>query len=209
MYHSQVNYDSMKALSLINTIKYNVMDLPLGGSKGGISCDPKTLTNFELERITRKYAIELAKQQMIGAAVDFYVILTLKINSSVTRYRKWRTGNQLDQRYLSRILRSRRSQLPCLLWRKNSGILSFYSKLELRRSRKSYQIQWIWCCLRLNSDFQVQVLQREIRPWGHFEGKKVHRPRIRSDRILYILFFGTRRSYIGRSRRKRWRNFQP
>jgi glutamate dehydrogenase/leucine dehydrogenase len=115
MYHSQVNYDSMKALSLINTIKYNVMDLPLGGSKGGISCDPKTLTNFELERITRKYAIELAKQQMIGAAVDFYVNLTLKINSPVNRYRKWRTGNQLDKRYLSKFIRSGRSQLPRLL----------------------------------------------------------------------------------------------
>jgi len=55
-YHPNVSLDEVKALSFWMTIKCSVADLPLGGSKGGIIVDPKTLSQTELERLSRGYA---------------------------------------------------------------------------------------------------------------------------------------------------------
>jgi glutamate dehydrogenase (NAD(P)+) len=52
------------------SIKCSVINLPYGGAKGGISINPKNYTQKELERITRQYAIRLAKKNSLGAAVD-------------------------------------------------------------------------------------------------------------------------------------------
>ncbi|WP_293914305.1 Glu/Leu/Phe/Val dehydrogenase [Deinococcus sp.] len=48
-----------EALSAIMTLKHAVADLPLGGAKGGVDVDPQTLSEAELQRLTRRYTSEL------------------------------------------------------------------------------------------------------------------------------------------------------
>jgi glutamate dehydrogenase (NAD(P)+) len=52
------------------TFKLAVADIPFGGAKGGIKIDPKTLSKVELERVTRRYTMELIKKNFIGPAID-------------------------------------------------------------------------------------------------------------------------------------------
>jgi len=55
----EVSLDEVKALAAWMTWKSAVVDLPFGGAKGGIICDPKTLSKTELERLTRAYTQSL------------------------------------------------------------------------------------------------------------------------------------------------------
>jgi len=52
------------------TFKLAIADVPFGGGKGGIKINPRELSQAELERVTRKYTMELIKKGFIGAAVD-------------------------------------------------------------------------------------------------------------------------------------------
>jgi glutamate dehydrogenase/leucine dehydrogenase len=54
-YHPQVTLDEVKALATWMTWKCAVVNIPFGGAKGGITCDPKHMTQGELERMTRRY----------------------------------------------------------------------------------------------------------------------------------------------------------
>ena len=54
-YHPAVTQDEVKALAMWMTWKCALMGLPFGGAKGGVICDPKTLSTGELERLTRRY----------------------------------------------------------------------------------------------------------------------------------------------------------
>jgi glutamate dehydrogenase (NAD(P)+) len=54
-FHPDETIDTVRALSAWMTWKTAVMDLPLGGGKGGIICNPKTLSERELERLSRSY----------------------------------------------------------------------------------------------------------------------------------------------------------
>ena len=58
-YHPDVTLDEVKALSMWMTWKCSVMGLPYGGGKGGIACDPKAMSQGELERMTRRYTTEI------------------------------------------------------------------------------------------------------------------------------------------------------
>ena len=58
-YHPNVSLDEVKALSSWMTWKCATVNIPLGGAKGGIICDPKHLSKGELERLTRRYASEI------------------------------------------------------------------------------------------------------------------------------------------------------
>ena len=54
------------ALAVLNTFKLTVTNIPFGGAKGGIRMDPSKYSESELEKITRKYTMELAKKSFIG-----------------------------------------------------------------------------------------------------------------------------------------------
>ncbi|MFQ5763018.1 MAG: Glu/Leu/Phe/Val dehydrogenase, partial [Candidatus Bathyarchaeia archaeon] len=54
-YHPDVNLDEVTALAMWMTWKCAVMDIPYGGAKGGITCDPKKMSLGELERLTRRF----------------------------------------------------------------------------------------------------------------------------------------------------------
>lgn len=59
-YHPQVSLDEVKALSFWMTMKCAVVNLPYGGAKGGIICDPKKMSQGEIERMTRRYTSEIS-----------------------------------------------------------------------------------------------------------------------------------------------------
>jgi glutamate dehydrogenase (NAD(P)+) len=59
-YHPNVSLDEVKALSAWMTWKCAVADIPYGGAKGGIICDPKNMSMGEKERMTRRYANAIA-----------------------------------------------------------------------------------------------------------------------------------------------------
>ena len=67
-YHPGVTLDEVTALAFWMTWKCAVVDLPFGGAKGGVTCDPLTLSPSELERITRRYAAELV--EVVGPDKD-------------------------------------------------------------------------------------------------------------------------------------------
>ena len=59
-YSPEVTLDEVKALSMWMTWKCAVVGIPFGGAKGGVICDPKTMSPAELERLTRRYATEIS-----------------------------------------------------------------------------------------------------------------------------------------------------
>ena len=59
-YHPAVTLDEVRALAMWMTWKCAVMNLPYGGAKGGVVCDPKQLSPRELENLTRRYATEIS-----------------------------------------------------------------------------------------------------------------------------------------------------
>ena len=58
-YHPDVTLDEVKSLAMWMTWKCALMGLPFGGAKGGVVCNPKTLSARELERMTRRYTSEI------------------------------------------------------------------------------------------------------------------------------------------------------
>jgi glutamate dehydrogenase (NAD(P)+) len=67
-FHPGVTLDEVTALAFWMTWKCAVVDVPFGGGKGGVTCDPETLSLGELERVTRRYAAELV--EVIGPDKD-------------------------------------------------------------------------------------------------------------------------------------------
>jgi glutamate dehydrogenase (NAD(P)+) len=67
-YHPDVTADEVQALASWMTWKCAVADVPFGGAKGGVICDPKRLTRGELRRLTRRFIVELGDD--IGPHTD-------------------------------------------------------------------------------------------------------------------------------------------
>ncbi|HEV2616844.1 MAG TPA: Glu/Leu/Phe/Val dehydrogenase [Candidatus Acidoferrales bacterium] len=67
-YHPGVTPDEVKALAMWMTWKSATVNIPFGGAKGGIICDPKRMSKPELERMTRRYCSEILP--IIGPARD-------------------------------------------------------------------------------------------------------------------------------------------
>jgi glutamate dehydrogenase (NAD(P)+) len=67
-FHPDVDADEVKALAAGMTLKTAVLDLPFGGAKGGVRCDPTQFSLGELERLTRRYTYEISP--LLGPETD-------------------------------------------------------------------------------------------------------------------------------------------
>jgi glutamate dehydrogenase (NAD(P)+) len=67
-YHPQTDIDDVRALAMWMTWKCALVDVPFGGAKGGVTCDPSSMSAKELEALTRRFATEL--EGIIGPDSD-------------------------------------------------------------------------------------------------------------------------------------------
>ena len=67
-FHPDLDADEVKALAAMMSFKTALVDLPFGGAKGGVRCDPGALSSGELERVTRRYTFEISS--LLGPDTD-------------------------------------------------------------------------------------------------------------------------------------------
>ncbi len=67
-YHPDANQDEIRALSSLMTWKNALVEIPFGGAKGGIQCDPRTLSEGELNRLTRRFTVNI--EHLLGVNRD-------------------------------------------------------------------------------------------------------------------------------------------
>lgn len=67
-YHPSVDLDEVRALAAFMTWKCAVVDIPYGGAKGGVQCDPSSMSQSEIERMTRRFIWEISP--IIGPEKD-------------------------------------------------------------------------------------------------------------------------------------------
>ena len=112
-YHQDVSIDEVQSLSFWMTFKCAVANLPFGGGKGGITVNPKELSHFELERLSRGYIDAVAdfigpdvdipapdvytNQMIMGWMVDQYSIIKRQITPAVITGKPLTMGGSLGR----------------------------------------------------------------------------------------------------------------
>jgi glutamate dehydrogenase (NAD(P)+) len=69
-YSEHMDLQEAMALATLMTYKLTIAGIPFGGAKGGVKINPSKYSQGELERVTRRYTVELAKKGFIGPAID-------------------------------------------------------------------------------------------------------------------------------------------
>jgi glutamate dehydrogenase (NAD(P)+) len=69
-FNEHVIQQEVEALATLMTVKNACVKLPFGGGKGGIAVNPRSLSPLELENLTRRYALELAKKGFLSPGLD-------------------------------------------------------------------------------------------------------------------------------------------
>ncbi len=69
-YSNHVNQEEVMALATLMSFKCAIVNVPFGGAKGGVKINPWEYTEYELEKITRRYTTELVRRNFIGPSID-------------------------------------------------------------------------------------------------------------------------------------------
>jgi len=112
-YDPRLTLDEVKAGAAWNTWKTAVVDVPFGGGKGGVVCDPTTMSEGELERLTRRYIAEImdllgpdrdvpgidmgTNSQVMAWVLDTYTMHTRKTENAVVTGKPISLGGSLGR----------------------------------------------------------------------------------------------------------------
>jgi len=112
-FHPSVSMDEVQSLAFWMTFKCAALNLPFGGAKGGVALNPKELSKFELERLSRGYIEEIAdfigpdvdilapdvytNQMIMGWMMDQYSVIKRKISPAVVTGKPLTMGGSLGR----------------------------------------------------------------------------------------------------------------